>query len=161
MPRSVIASPRRLKMKFRQLDLNAIRVVEVLTALAFCYLAYLASKEPFSTDAGTVLRLSPVIPFAVAFVWLVRGPNNSQWLTIRAIHQAMSLVSLGCAGILLVGLPDTAIACAYLALVGAIQLAALLAIRRVAADLPATSGWHRSLRIGMVFFLSVVYLSFK
>jgi hypothetical protein len=124
------------------IGLNAVRAIDILTALGFCYLAHLARRDPFATDIRTAIQLLPVVPFVLAFIWLTREPTASQWLAILAIHQALALVILALAAILLVGLPDTKFACAYLAIAGALQLLALAALRRVAPALPKMSRGH-------------------
>jgi hypothetical protein len=113
------------------IGLNAVRAIDILTALGFCYLAHLARRDPFATDIRTAIQLLPVVPFVLAFIWLTREPTASQWLVILAL-----------AAILLVGLPDTKFACAYLAIAGALQLLALAALRRVAPALPKMSRGH-------------------
>jgi hypothetical protein len=73
-------------MRFNHPELNAVRAIDILTAMGFCYLAHLVRRAPFATDIGTAVKLLPVIPFALALVWLTREPSASQWLAIRAIH---------------------------------------------------------------------------
>ena len=148
-------------MRFNHIELNAVRGIEILTVVGFCQLAYLARKDPFATDIGTAVQLLPVVPFVLAFVWLTREPSASQWLAIRVIHQALTLVILALAAILLVGLPDTALACVYLATAGGLQLLALVALRRLVPGLPQMLRWHRVLRVSMVFLFTCVFLSLK
>ena len=148
-------------MKFRRLDLNAIRAVQVFTALGFCYLAYRAREDFLSSDVVTAVRILPAFPFVLAFIWLTREPSASQWLTIRVVNQALATVAFAVAAVLLIGLPDTARACVYLATAGLMQWVALLAMRRTAPELPKISRGHRILRVSMVLLFAFAFLSFK
>lgn len=153
-------------MRFRQLDLNALRAIEILTISGFCWLVYAVRHDPFSapgepTDIVSVVQLLPAVPFLLAFAWLTREPSVSQWLAIRAIHQALAVVVLATTAILLVGIPDTVLAVMWLAIAGTLHVLALVAIRRIAPELPQMLRWHRVLRVSMVFLFAFVFISLK
>jgi hypothetical protein len=139
---------------------------EVPPILGFCWLAYEVRNDPLSwpqeqSDVITAIQLLSVVPFVFALVWLTREPSASQWLAIRAIHQALAVVVVAVTSISLVGIPDTALAVMWLAIAGALQFVALAVIRRMPAELPAVLRWHRILRISMVFLFAFVFLSLK
>ena len=153
-------------MRLRQFELNTLRAAEVLPILGFCWLAYEVRNDPLSwpqeqSDVITAIQLLSVVPFVFALVWLTREPSASQWLAIRAIHQALAVVVVAVTAISLVGIPDTALAVMWLAIAGALQFVALAVIRRMAPELPAVLRWHRILRISMVFLFAFVFLSLK
>jgi len=148
-------------MTSRALDLNFIRLIEAMDAVAWAYMVS-ASRMPYEPiDPTRKLALLPLVPFLVALFLLRREPNPSQWASIRVIHQALATVAFVVAAILLVGLPDTAIAFVFFTALALVQLAVLRLVRRF---LPATYVYgrrHRVLRVGMVFLFAFGFLLLK
>jgi len=148
------------EMKLSQLDLNTIRAMQVLTILSFAYLAYWGHQNPFSSGLLVAFQVLPTLPFVLAFVWLIGQPSALQWTAIRTTHQALAIVVFAVCAILLVGLPDTAIASQFLAVLGVMQLVALVAIRRAAGQTPRWR-WQSTLRLGLIVLFGVVLVSLK
>jgi hypothetical protein len=103
-------------MSSRRVDVHFLRFVELANTCAFLYLAWVIDandlvgprSRPEIGLINSVLLLA-IVPFFVAFITSFRNElAPSQWLLIRAMHQALAIVTIAIAAISLVGLPDTA-----------------------------------------------------
>lgn len=106
-------------MSSRRLDVYLLRFVEFANTSAFLYVAWVLGahdmvglrlqRSRLENGLNDFVPLLAAAPFLLAFVLLFRKELTlSQWLLIRAIHQALLIVTLTVAAISLVGLPDTA-----------------------------------------------------
>jgi len=107
--------------------------------------------------------LLAVVPFVVAFIMSFRKElTESQWLLIRAIHQALAIVTTAIAAISLVGLPDTAPATVCSTVFALLQVAALKASRQFVLGASQIKRWPiRVLRVAMVLLFAFLFLLMK
>ena len=157
-------------MSSRHLDIQFVRFVEFSTTCVFLYLAWVVDFSDFAgaRDRSEIslinfVLLLAVVPFFIAFIMSFRnGLTESRWLLIRTTHQALAIVTIAIAAILLVGLPDTASATICVTVLAVLQLAALKASRKFAFGPLQAQRWPiRALRVAMVFWFAFVFLLMK
>ena len=149
-------------MKSERLVLNFTRLVEILNALAWSYVAYFEEPQPPSTPADQILKLLPLTPFLVALFLLRREPSTYHWLLIGAVHQALAVVVFACAALFLfVEFPDTALVSFWLIVAGVTQVMVWRSTRRFVPDIRTRSGPHVAIRVGLVFLFAFGFLLLK
>jgi hypothetical protein len=157
-------------MSSRRADVYLIRFVEFANACVFLYLAWVINTSDFagprsrSENRLTIfVLLLAVVPFVVAFITSFRKElTGSQWLLIRAMHQALAIVTIAIAAISLVGLPDTAPVTICGTVFALLQVAALKASRQFVLGTSQVKRWPTTaLRVAMVLFFAFLFLLLK
>jgi hypothetical protein len=147
-----------------------VRFVELANACVFLYLAWMIDANDFvgprsRTEIGLInsVLLLAIVPFFVAFISSFRKePPPPQWLLIRAMHQALAIVTIAIAAISLVGLPDTAPATIYVTVFALLQVAALKITRQFVSTASHVRQWPISvLRVAMVLLFAFLFLLMK
>jgi hypothetical protein len=110
-----------------------------------------------------LVSLLAVVPFSVAFIISFRKElTESNWLLIRATHQALAIVTITIAAISLVGLPDTAPATICVGIFALLQVAALKASRQFVLGRSRVQPWAITVfRVAMVFLFAFLFLLMK
>ena len=157
-------------MSSRRVDVYFVRFVEFANACVFLYLAWVIDASDFAGPRSrpeigltNFVLLLAVVPFFVAFITSFQKElTESQWLLIRAVHQALAIVTLAIAAILLLGLPDTAPAVIFATVLGLLQVATLKVVRKFVSMSSPVRQWPISvLRVAMVFLFAFVFLLMK
>jgi len=125
-------------MTSRRIDVYFVRFVEFANVSVFLYLAWVINATDLAGPrSGSEIGLTDfvlllaVVPFSLAFTTSFRKQfTDSQWLLIRATHQALAIVTIAVGAISVVGLPDTAPLTICVTVVALLQLAALKASRQ-------------------------------
>jgi len=154
-------------MTRRAIEIYFIRLVELANLAVIAFAAWQMQygtwrNAPRDSSQLPILLLSGV-PFLAAFGILLRAvPTQFQGRSIRAIHQALAIVSTAVALILLIGLPDTASLAGYIALIAVLQFAALYVLRNFVGDSrPAHQRSIRILRVAMVVLFALGFVVLK
>ncbi|MGC2245965.1 MAG: hypothetical protein WA609_05125 [Terriglobales bacterium] len=147
-----------------------LRLVEFANAATFLFLASLIDASDFVGPrsrseivlANFVLFLA-ASPFFVAFVMSFRKElTDSQWLLMRAPHQALAIVAVTIAVVSLVGLPDTVRVTICIVIMASLQLAVLKVTGKSLLRAPGGAHWPiTALRLAMVFLFAFVFLLLK
>ena len=156
-------------MSSRRIDVYFVRFVEFANVSVFLYLLGDQCHRPCGPRSGSEIGLTDfvlllaVVPFSLAFITSFRKQfTDSQWLLIRATHQALAIVTIAVGAISLVGLPDTAPLTICVTVIALLQLAALKASRQF---VPGASQVNRRpimlLRVAMVFLFAFLFLLMK
>lgn len=157
-------------MSSRRVDIYFLRFVELANTCVFLYLAWVIDGNDFvgprsRPEIGLInsVLLLAIVPFFVAFITSFRKKfAPSQWLLIRATHQALAIVTTAIAAISLVGLPDTAPASIFVTIFALLQVAALKASRQFVFGASNVQQWPiRVLRVAMVFLFAFLFLLMK
>ena len=153
------------------MDVYFIRFGELANACGFLYLAWAINATDLAgprsrTQVGLTdcVLLLAIAPFFVALIATFRKElTQSQWLLIRATHQALAIVTVAITGtIFLVGLPDTTPATICVGIFALLQVAALKASRQFIVDASHVRPWQvRTLRVAMVFLFAFLFLLMK
>jgi hypothetical protein len=154
-------------------DLYFVRFVEITNAIAlfsvarvfdvYDMLGHRLQSPRLETGLNNAVPFLPAVPFLVAFLIVLRKePTASQWLAIRAIHQALAIVTLAISALSIVGLPDTAPALIYVGVLAVLQLAALKATRQFVSNPSHVRQWPIPvLRVAMVLLFTFAFLMRK
>jgi len=157
-------------MTSRRIDVYFVRFVEFANVSVFLYLAWVINATDLAGPrSGSEIGLTDfvlllaVVPFSLAFTTSFRKQfTDSQWLLIRATHQALAIVTIAVGAISLVGLPDTAPLTICVTVIALLQLAALKASRQF---VPGASQVNRRpimlLRVALVFLFAFLFLLMK
>ena len=157
-------------MSSRRLDVYFFRFAELANVCLFVYLAWVINATDLAglrsrSEIGLtdVVLLLAVVPFFLAFITSFRKVfTDSQWLLIRATHQALAIVTIAIAAISLVGLPDTAPVTIFVTVIALLQMAALKVSRQSFLNASPVKQWPiRLLRAAMVFLFAFLFLLMK
>jgi hypothetical protein len=152
------------------MDLNLLRLVEIANICMFLYLAWMIDfsyfvgpRSRFEIDLTNFMFLLAIVPFLAAFITSFQKElTGSKWLLIRAIHQALMIVTLVIAAISLVGLPDTAPATICVTVFTLLQLVALRTTRLFVPTASTVRQWPiKVFRVAMVFLFAFLFLLVK
>ena len=152
------------------MDVYFLRFVELANTCVFLYLAwvidanhFVGPRSRFEIGLTNSVILLAIVPFVVAFITSFRKESvPSQWLLIRATHQALAIVTTAIAAISLVGLPDTAPATIYVTVFALLQVAALKITRQFVSTASHVRQWPISvLRVAMVLLFAFLFLLVK
>jgi hypothetical protein len=152
------------------MDVYFLRFVELANTCTFLYVAWKLGahdmvglrlqRSRLENGLDDFVPLLAAVPFLLGFVLLFRQElAPSQWLLIRAMHQALAIVTIAIAAISLVGLPDTARATICVTVLALLQVAALKASRQFVFGASHVQQWPiRVLRVAMVFLFAFLFL---
>ena len=160
-------------MSSRRVDVYFLRLVEIANTCVFSYVSWVLGahdmvglrlqRSRLENGLNDFVPLLAAVPFLLAFVQSFRKELTlSQWLLIRAMHQALAIVTIAIAAISLVGLPDTAPLTICVTVLALLQVAALRATCQFVTSVSHLRQWPiRVLRVAMVFLFAFVFLLMK
>jgi hypothetical protein len=157
----------------RRVDVYFLRFVEIANTCVFLYVSWALGahdmvglrlqRSRLENGLNDFVPLLAAAPFLLAFVLLFRKElTPPQWLLIRAMHQALAIVTIAIAAISLVGLPDTVLATICVTVFALLQVGALKASRQFVPGASHVQRWPiRVLRVAMVFLFAFLFLLMK
>jgi hypothetical protein len=157
-------------MSSRRVDVYFIRFAKLANVGGFLYLTWVINATDLAGPRSRTemsltncVLLLAVAPFLVALITTLRKElTRSQWLLIRATHQALAIVTIAVAVISLVGLPDTAPVTISVTVIALLQVAALKASGQFVLGGSQVKSWPIKLfRLAMVFLFAFLFLLMK